>query len=44
MSNVIRILVLVGKTVDVLVPIVSNVVNAVKLWCSEFKKEKEEKR
>jgi hypothetical protein len=41
MSNVIKIIVLVGKVVDTVIPIVSNVVNAVKLWRSERKKEKE---
>jgi hypothetical protein len=41
MSNVIKVIVLVGKVVDTVIPIVSNIVNAVKLWRSERKKEKE---
>jgi hypothetical protein len=37
MNNVIRIIVLVGKMVDTVIPIVSNIVKAVQLWRTERK-------
>jgi hypothetical protein len=37
MNNVIRIIVLVGRVVDTVIPIVSNIVKAVQLWRSERK-------
>lgn len=37
MNNVIRVIVLVGKMVDTVIPIVSNIVKAVQLWRSERK-------
>ena len=38
MKNIINVLVLTGKIVDTLIPIVSNVVKAVKLWKTEREK------
>jgi len=35
MKNVLSTIVLIGKVVDTIIPIVSNVVNAIKLWRSE---------
>ena len=42
MNNVIRVIVLVGKVVDTVIPIVSNIVKAVQLWRSERKQKPKE--
>jgi len=38
MRNVLSTIVLIGRIVDTVIPVVSNVVKAFKLWCSERKK------